>query len=157
MPLYRSGTDYSKTRAAEQTKSQRQDELDEARNKAHESADNAWQALITAQAALDADKTEVAAAGEALDGVREESKVGTRTTLDVLNAEQELLDARIDQIKSQHDRDLALLQIKTATGGLTAETLKLPIKPYDPKRHYDDVRNQWAGFSKDDARYKVEH
>jgi outer membrane protein len=155
VPLYRSGTDYSKTRAAQQTASQREDELDEARHKAHETADNAWQSLMTAQAALDADKTEVDAAGEALKGVREESKVGTRTTLDVLNAEQELLDAQIDEVKSQHDRDLAILQIKSAVGQLTAENLKLPVKPYDPKRHYEDVRNQWAGFSQDDARYKA--
>jgi outer membrane protein len=110
---------------------------------------------MTAQAALDADRTEVDAAAEALAGVKEESKVGTRTTLDVLNAEQELLDARIDQVKSQHDRDYAVLQIKAAVGQLTAEHLKLPVVPYDPKRHYEDVRNQWAGFSKDDARYKV--
>jgi outer membrane protein len=155
VPLYRSGTDYSKTRAAEQTASQRRDELDEARHKAHESADNAWQALMTAQAALDADKTEVDAASEALKGVTEESKVGTRTTLDVLNAEQELLDARIDQVKSQHDRGLAVLQIKAAVGQLTVNNLKLPVEPYNPKRHYEDVRNQWVGFSKDDARYKV--
>ena len=156
VPLYRSGIDYSKARAAQQTASQRRDELDEARHKAHETADNAWQALMTAQAALDADGTEVDAAAQALEGVREESKVGTRTTLDVLNAEQELLDARIDQVKSQHDRDFAVLQIKAAVGQLTAENLKLPVKPYDPKRHYEDVRNQWAGFSKDNARYKVE-
>ncbi len=155
VPLYRSGADYSKARAAEQTASQRHDELDEARHKAHETADNAWQALMTAQAALDADATEVDAAREALEGVKEESKIGTRTTLDVLNAEQELLDAKIDQVKSQHDRDYAVLQIKAAVGLLTAENLKLPVEPYDPRRHYDDGRNQWAGFSRDDARYKV--
>ena len=155
VPLYRSGTDYSKTRAAEQTESQRRDELDEARHKAHETADNAWAALMTAQAALDADRTEVDAAGEALKGVREESKIGTRTTLDVLNAEQELLDAQIDQVKSQHDRDLAVLQIKSAVGQLTADNLKLSAATYDPKRHYEDVKNQWVGFSKDDTRYKV--
>jgi outer membrane protein len=156
VPLYRSGTDYSKTRAAQQTYSQRRDELDEARNKAHETADNAWQSLMTAQSALDADKGEVEAAQEALKGVTEESKVGTRTTLDVLNAQQELLDAQIDQVKSQRDRDFAVLQIKASVGNLTAANLRLPIEPYDPKRHYEDVRGQWAGFSKDDARYKIE-
>jgi len=156
MPLYRSGTDYSKTRAAEQTLTQRKMELDEARRKAHETADNAWQAFMSGQAALEADNAEVDAAAQALEGVKAESKVGTRTTLDVLNAEQELLDARIDQVKSQHDRDLALLQIRAATGELTAENLNLPLKPYDPKRHYDDVRDQWAGFSRDDARYEVD-
>ncbi len=155
VPLYRSGTDYSKSRAAQQTATQRRDELDEARHKAHETADNAWAALMTAQAALDADKVEVDAAAKALEGVKEESKVGTRTTLDVLNAEQELLDARIDQVRSQHDRDFAMLQITAAIGGLTAGNLKLPVDPYDPQRHYRDVKYQIAGFSRDDARYKV--
>lgn len=155
VPLYRSGTDYSKARAAQQTASQRRDELDEARHKAHETAGNAWQALVASQSALDADKSEVDAANEALAGVTEESKIGTRTTLDVLNAEQELLDAQIDQVKSQHDRDFAVLQIKASTGQLTAGNLKLPTRQYDPKRHYEDVRNQWAGFSKDDANYNL--
>jgi outer membrane protein len=156
VPLYRSGTDYSKTRAAEQTASQRRDELDDARHKAHEGAENAWAALGMAQSALDADKNEVVAAAEALKGITEENKIGTRTTLDVLNAEQELLDAQIDEVKSRHDRDFSLLQIRAATGTLTAGELKLPVEPYDPARHYRDVRNQWAGFSKDDARYKVQ-
>lgn len=155
VPLYRSGTDYSKTRAAQQTASQRRDELDEARHKAHEAADNAWQTLNSSQSALDADKSEADAAAEALAGVKEESKVGTRTTLDVLNAEQELLDARIDQVKSQHDRDFAVLQIKASAGNLTADNLKLPVEKYDPGKHYEDVRGQWIGFSEDDARYKI--
>jgi outer membrane protein len=60
-------------------------------------------------------------------------------------------------VKAQHDRDLAVLQIRAAEGTLTAENLKLPVEPYDPKRHYEDVRDQWAGFSKDDARYAVKY
>jgi outer membrane protein len=155
VPLYRSGTDYSKARAAQQTSSQRRDELDEAPRKAHETADNAFAGLQASQSALEADSGEVDAAGKALEGVREENKVGTRTTLDVLNAEQELLDAQIDQVKSRRDRDFAVLQIKAAVGTLTAERLLLPVVPYDPRRHYEDVRGQWAGFSQDDARYRV--
>jgi outer membrane protein len=153
MPLYRAGTDYSKSRAAEQTVTQRRMELEEARHKSHETANNAWQGFQTAQAALEADKDEVEAAKEALEGVKEESRIGTRTTLDVLNAEQELLDAKIDLAKSSHDRNLAVIQIKAATGELTVGNLKLPVGVYDPKRHYDDVRNEWFGFSEDDERY----
>jgi len=134
---------------------QRRDELDEAERKAHEATDNAWQAFSAAESALDADETEVDAAYQALQGVREESRVGTRNTLDVLNAEQELLDARIDQVRSLRDRNYALLQMKAATGDLTARNLKLPLKLYEPERHYRDVRNQWAGFSKSDANYDL--
>ena len=155
MPLYRSGADYARTRAAEQTVTQRRMELEEARRKAREGADNAFQSLASAQSALEADQTEVDAASRALEGVREESKVGTRTTLDVLNAEQEVLDARVDLAHVQHDRDLALLQIRSAVGELTVDSLKLPVDAYDPKLHYEDVRGKLIGFSADDERYKA--
>jgi TolC family type I secretion outer membrane protein len=155
VPLYHAGMDYSRAREAEQTAMQRRMELEEARTKAHETATNAWQALATAQVAATADDKEIDAAERALKGVREEAKMGVRTTLDVLNAEQELLDAKVDKARAQHDRDLAVLQIKASIGVLTAEKLKLPIDTYDPERHYDDVRGQWVGFSRDDARYDV--
>jgi TolC family type I secretion outer membrane protein len=155
MPLYRADTDYSRARAAEQTVTQRSMQLDEARHRAREVAQNALQAYLSAQAAVEADKDGVRAATQALEGVREEAKIGTRTTLDVLNAEQELLDAKTDQAKAQHDRDLAVLQIQAATGTLTADNLKLPLDRYDPAQHYDDVRNQWIGFSADDQRYLI--
>jgi outer membrane protein len=155
MPLYRAGTDYSKSRQAEQTVTQRRMELEEARHKARETARNAFQTFQSAESAVAADKDEVRAASEALTGVREESKVGTRTTLDVLNAEQELLDAKIDLAKSVHDRNLAIVQIKAAIGVLTLTALELPGTAYDPKQHYHDVRNQWVGFSRDDEHYLV--
>ena len=155
MPLYRSGADYAHTRAAQQVYTQRKLELDDTVNKVHETANNAWQALQTAQNALSADKTEVDAAASALEGAKEESKIGTRTTLDVLNAEQELLEAKIDQSRAQHDKDFAVLQIQAALGELTTEHLHLPTATYDPTQHYDDARGQWIGFSKDDARYAI--
>ncbi len=155
IPIYHAGTDYSRTREAEETVSQRSMELEQARKKAHENASNAWQALEISQAAIAADDKEIEAASLALQGVKEEAKVGTRTTLDVLNAEQELLDAKIDRMKSQHDRDLAVLQIRAAIGTLTVENLDLSVEHYDPQRHYNDVRGQWGGFSKDDANYDV--
>ena len=155
MPLYRAGADYSRSREAQQTASQRRMELSEAQHKSHELAQNAWQALQTAQAAVAADKDGVEAAALALKGVREESKVGTRTTIDVLNAEQEVLDANVSLAKSEHDRNLAILQIRSAIGELVAGSMALATTTYDPKRHYDDVHHQWFGFSDDDARYAV--
>ncbi len=159
IPLYHGGSEYSKVRASSQVAMQRRMELEEARHRAHEAVDNAWKALSVSHAAIKADKVEVDAAEHALKGVRIESKVGTRTTLDVLNAEQELLDAKIDLARAEHDRDLAMLQIKNAVGELTADSLSLKLQPYDPTHHYDDVRDSWIGFggSEDDvyaARYK---
>lgn len=155
IPLYRSGSDYSKIRAAQQTLTQKTMDLEEARHKAIETARNAWESLIAASSAFDADKQEVDANSEALKGVTVESKVGTRTTLDVLNAEQELLDAKIDMAKAQHDKQLAMVQIKAAIGELNADHLRLPVEHYDPEQHYDDVKYKLIGFSKDDSNYQV--
>lgn len=154
-PLYHAGTDYSKTRAAEQTATQKRMVLEETRHKAHETAEDAWELLQASELAIKADKDEVEAANSAYEGVKVQAKVGSRTTLDVLNAEQELLDAKVDLAKSQHDRDLAILQITAAIGELTIDHINLPVKSYDPTLHYHDVRNQWVGFSADDARYGV--
>lgn len=152
--LYDGGANYSKIRAARQTATQKRMELEEARHKAHETAHNAWQELETAEASIKADEAEIEAASQALDGVKVEAKVGSRTTLDVLNAEQELLDARTDMARAQHDRDYAILQIESAVGTLTADALKLAVDVYDPDRHYDDNSGKLIGFG-DDAAYVV--
>jgi outer membrane protein len=151
VPLYQSGAEYSAIRAASQTSVQRRMELEAARRSARELAENAWQALQTAEEAIKADRSGVDAAKRALEGVRVQSKVGTRTTLEVLNAEQELLDAKTELAKAEHDRDLALLQLRSATGDLTADALKLPLEPYDPSRHYEETRGKWIGFGSADA------
>ena len=151
VPLFRGGTDYSRTRAAIDTVSERAGDLQEARHRAQESVSTAWEALLTAQASLAADHDEIDSASLALNGVREESRVGTRTTLDVLNAEQELLDAETELAKAKHDAALAIVQIKAAVGQLTAEALHLPIKTYDPHLHYDEVRNTWIGWHADSS------
>ncbi len=146
VPLYETGADYARIRAAQQTGVQTRMELQEVRNRSIEATRSAWFAFSTADANTKAAAREVEAAARALEGVKKETRIGTRTTLDELNAEQELLDAKTDLARSEHDRDLALLQIRQATGQLTAETLKLPLDPYDPRKHYEEVHMLWAGF-----------
>jgi len=132
IPLYRTGADYARTRAAQQTTVQKRLELEETRRMVRESVLRSWQNLKTAQAAIAAFESEQKANELALHGVQEESKVGTRTTLDVLNARQELLTAQVNLVKARHDEVVARLQLKAALGGLTPEALKLSIKAYDP-------------------------
>ncbi len=146
IPLYRSGADYAKTRAARQTVTQQRLGLESARHKARELAVRAWQNLLTARAAVAAHKSEGEATALALRGVQEERKAGTRTTLDVLNAEQEVLNAKVNLVKAEHDEALAILQIKAALGALTAEALALRVELYNPAAHYDDVRGKWIGL-----------
>jgi len=149
MPLYRSGADYSRARAARQTSVQRRLELEDKRRAARELAVRSWQSLMTARAAIAAHKTEIAAAELALHGVMEESRAGTRTILDVLNAEQELLDAKVNLVKAEHDEAVAILQLKFSIGSLTAESMKLPVEIYDPSLHYKGVRGKWIGAGGD--------
>jgi TolC family type I secretion outer membrane protein len=146
IPLYEAGADHAKIRAAQQTSVQDRMELEEARHHAHELAHNGWQALQTTDAAIKADLREIDASARALEGVKVQAHVGTRTTLDELNAEQELLDAKTELAKSEHDRNLAILQIKSAIGDLTADGLKLPLTPYDPTQYYADNHARWLGF-----------
>ena len=147
LPLYHTGSDYSKARAAQQTATEKRLELDDARNKTRENAANARQSLITAKAAWEGQKEVVDAATDALQGVTTESKNGTRTTLDVLNAEQELLQDKIALVKAEHDEALALLEVRASIGQLTAEAMHLPVGIYDPDKNYNKVRGQWVGFA----------
>lgn len=148
--LYDGGASYSKIREARQTAMQHRMELEDVRHKSHEMAQNAWQEFQSAEASIKSDQEEVAAAADALQGVKTEARVGSRTTLDVLNAEQELLDAKVDLAKARHDRDYALLEIKSAIGALTADKMKLPLEPYKPEKHYDDNSGKLIGLGNDD-------
>lgn len=150
MPLYKTGADYSKTRAAEQKVTERRMQLEEARHKAYQDTTNGWHDLKISRDTLAADEAEQDAADLALQNVREAARAGTRTTLDVLNADQELIDAKTGVIQAQHDIDIAILQLRSATGLLTAEALKLPVKAYDPDKYYQEARSKWVGFSDDD-------
>ena len=92
------------------------------------------------------------AAEIALNGVREEARVGQRTTLDVLNAQQELVNARVALVTAQHDRVVASYTLLAAVGGLSMPRLGLNVLIYDPMVHYQQVRDAWIGVRNPDGR-----
>ncbi|GGL79377.1 TolC family outer membrane protein [Wenxinia marina] len=102
---------------------------------------NAWTQLEVARASAVALDQQVRAATVAFRSVREEATLGARTTLDVLNAEQELLDARANLVSSQVDETIATYSLLAAMGLLTAEHLGLRVQIYDPAAYYNLVRN----------------
>ncbi len=108
---------------------------------------NAYTILEVSRASRDAFDRQVRASSVAFEGVREEATLGARTTLDVLNAEQELLDARANLISSQIDETFATYQVLSAMGQLTAEALRLRVQIYDPNAYYNLVRDAPAGLS----------
>jgi len=145
IPLYTAGADYARLKAAKETSTQRKLEVDEARRIAREQAVSAWESLQAARASVEAREAQRTAAELALEGVRKESDVGTRTTLDILDAEQELLDARASHVTAQRDVKVASLQLLSAIGQMTAESLALKTPYYDPAENYRKVDGAWFG------------
>ena len=145
VPLYQSGAVYSRLRAARQTLGQRRLLIDEARRAAAESATRGWESLQTARARIQAFNAAIGAAEIALEGVEREAAVGSRTVLDVLDAEQELLNASVSFVRAQRDEMAAIFDLKVALGHMGATRLGLDVEPYDPDRHYREVRPMWFG------------
>jgi len=145
IPLYQGGAEYSALRAARQTLQQRQNELDQTRRLVTEAVTAAWDQLQAARAAITSFQAQVRAQEIALEGTRQESTVGTRTILDVLDAEQELFNAQVAVERSQRDEVIATYTLARAIGGLTAQQLGLPVPYYDVTRHYDEVKDDWIG------------
>ncbi len=145
IPLYEAGEVYAKVRKAKETAAQSRKALERVRRQVVETATSAWESLVSAQAQITAYQEEVRASEIALDGVRREAEVGSRTVLDVLDAEQELLDARVNLVRAERDVVLASYQVHSAMGQLTADYLELDGPRYDPTRNYDDHSGSWFG------------
>ena len=146
VPLYQQGAVSSRVRQAKQIASQRRIEIDEIRLLAREDAIEAWESLQTAKAQIVSFKAQVSSTEIALEGVRQENLVGSRTVLDVLDAEQEVLDAQVSLVVANRDELLADFALKQAMGHLTAQALALPVTVYDPEADYHAVRNRWYGL-----------
>lgn len=149
VPIYPGGAVYSRVRQAKQTVQQRRDETEEAVRNAAQQATQAYEALTTAQAQVKSFEAQIKANEVALTGVKQEATVGTRTVLDILNAEQELLNSQVSKVTAEHDSWVAMLQLKTAVGQLTAQNLELPVQYYDVEQHYQDVHDKFWGTGDD--------
>jgi outer membrane protein len=152
VPIYQGGGEYATIRQAKETLGQRRIDLDTAREQVQQSITQAWGQLQAAKAQIEATQAQVAAAEIALNGVREEARVGQRTTLDVLNAQQDLVTARSNLVTAQRDRIVASYTVLTAIGGLSPQVLGLRITNYDPMVHYQQVRDSWFGVRTPDGR-----
>lgn len=152
VPIYEGGQVYSRTRQAKETAGQRRIEVDTQRDTVRAAVVSAWGANEAAKAQITAAQVQVRSAEIALSGVREEAKVGQRTTLDVLNAQQELVNARSTLVTAQRDRVVASYAALSAIGRLSAETLKLKTEIYNSRRHYDQVKGLLWGTQTPDGR-----
>jgi outer membrane protein len=145
VPIYDGGLAASQTRQSKELAAQSRQVLEQVRNQARTAALSAYVTNEGAKIALAASESEVRAATVALDGVRREAAAGQRTTLDVLNSQQDLTAARSRQILSQRDRVIASYSLLSAVGKLDVRTLGLNTPDYLPETHYHQVRDAWTG------------
>jgi outer membrane protein len=146
VPFYQGGSVSARVRQAKETNNQLKKEVEDARLRVHADVIAFWGILQSSGPAITSAEAAVAANKIALTGVREEEKVGQRTTLDVLDAQRELLNSQIGLVTALRDRIVAEYSLYAAIGRMDAQTLGLPVPYYDPIEHYDIVKNKWFGL-----------
>ena len=151
-PLYQGGSEYAAVRQAKETQGQKQLDLSLARDQARLAVAQAWAQLEAAKSSIESTRNQVKAAEAALNGVREEARLGQRTTLDVLNAQQELVNARVALVQSQRDRLVSSYTLLASVGRLSPRVLGLRTPSYDPQVHYHQVRDAWYGVRTPDGK-----
>ncbi|MFV0282100.1 MAG: TolC family outer membrane protein [Rhodoblastus sp.] len=152
VPLYQGGSEYASIRQAKEQLGQARLVADLARDQVRALVVTSWGQLDTARAQITSGQATVKAAEVALNGVREEAKVGQRTTLDVLNAQQALLNSRVSLVTAQRDRVVASYAVLSAMGHLSATRLNLTAQLYDPTVHFDQVKSKLIGTRTPDGR-----
>mgnify|MGYP001765826764 CR=1 FL=1 len=152
VPIYEGGEVYARARQAKEILGQARLQADLQRDAVRALVVTTWGQLETAKAMIRSGQAAVTAAEIALNGVREEAKVGQRTTLDVLNAQQALLNARVLLVTSQRDRVVASYAVMSAIGRLSPTELKLSVARYDPTVHFEQVKDKVIGLQTPDGR-----
>ncbi len=145
IPIYQGGSEYAAIRQARQSEQQARKTLDDQRRQAMQQATSAWETLIAARAAIESTRSQIRANSIALEGVEREAIVGSRTTLDVLNAEQALLTSRVTLVQNLAALVNASYTLALAVGRLTAKDLGLNVQLYDETAYYKAVHDRWAG------------
>jgi outer membrane protein len=145
IPLYQGGAEYAAIRQARQQQQQTRQQVDDARRQAIQQVTQAWNTYVTAKATIDSTREQIRSNEIALEGVQREAIVGSRTTLDVLNAEQTLLNSRVTLVRNLASLINASYAVAAASGRLTARDLNLPVPMYDETAYYKAVRNRLIG------------
>jgi outer membrane protein len=152
VPIYQGGAEYSLIRQSKENLEQQRLNLEQVRDQARADLVTAWGQLLAGKAQIASSQAQVTASEIALTGTRREASVGQRTVLDVLNAQQALVNARVALVTAQHDRVVASYVVLSAVGRLSPRVLHLATPIYDPSVHYHQVRDNWLGVSTPDGR-----
>lgn len=152
IPLYQGGAEYGQIRQAKERMGQQRILVDSARLEVQQTIITAHAQFEAALATTVANKSQVSAANEALAGVIEERKVGQRTTLDVLDAQQSVLVAEESLVTSQRNAVVASYSLIAAMGRLTIKSQGLQVVEYRAEEHYEAVKDKWFGLRTIDGR-----
>jgi outer membrane protein len=152
VPIYQGGAEYSLIRQSKETLEQQRLVLEQVRDQARADLVTAWGQLLAGKAQVISSQSLVSASEIALLGTRKEATVGQRTVLDVLNAQQALVNARVALVTAEHDRVVASYAVLSAVGRLSPPVLRLAAPGYDPSVHYHQVRDNWVGVRTPDGR-----
>jgi outer membrane protein TolC len=140
LPLYQGGGDHARTRQSKEQLSQRRYGRDDARRTAEAAIVDAWRSRRTADASIRAIQRQVSAARFTADGIRAEARVGSRSVVDVLDAEREPFSAQVDLAHAEREQTLAAYRLVAAVRRLTGQDLALPVAYHDPEEHFRDTR-----------------
>jgi outer membrane protein len=152
VPIYQGGAEYSLIRQSKETLAQQRLTLDQIRDQARADLVTAWGQLLAGKAQVTAAQSQVDASEVAYLGTTKEAQVGQRTVIDILNAQQTLVNARVALVTAQHDRVVASYAVLNAIGRLSPQVLHLSTQTYDASVHYQQVRDNWVGVSTPDGR-----
>ena len=152
IPIYQGGGEYSLIRQSKESLAQQRLNLEQVRDQTRQVIAQAWGVVLATKAQIESAQAQVRASETALNGVREEARVGQRTTLDVLNAQQTLVNARVQLVTAQHDRVVASYALLNSVGLLSPTVLGLNTPVYDPRVHYYQVRDSWIGLRTPDGK-----
>ncbi|MCO5163667.1 MAG: TolC family outer membrane protein [Mesorhizobium sp.] len=152
VPIYSGGRSSATVRQRKESLGQARIEVDVSHDQVRQAVASAWTQYQAAKESVVANRELVSAAQLALNGVIEERNVGQRTTLDVLNAQADVISAQINQISSERDLVVASYAILSAIGRLNVRQLGLNVAEYDPEEHYDAIKNKWIGLRTPDGR-----
>ncbi|NVN86219.1 MAG: TolC family outer membrane protein [Rhodopseudomonas sp.] len=151
IPVFQGGGEYALIRQSKETLAQQRLNLEQVRDQTRAGVAQAWGQLLAGRAQVSSAQAQVKASEIALNGVREEARAGQRTTLDVLNAQQALVNARVALVTAQHDRVVASYAALNAVGRLSPQVLNLNTEVYDPSVHYHQIRDSWIGVRTPDG------
>jgi outer membrane protein len=145
VPIYQGGAEYAAIRQARQQQQQTRKQVDDQRRTAEQQVTSAWQTNSSVRATIESTRQQIRSNEIALEGVQREAIVGSRTTLDVLNAEQLLLVTRVTLVQNLASLVNASYSVASAAGRLTARDLSLNVPLYDETAYYKAVRDRWIG------------